>query len=190
MDSLRTELQKIAPLTDPEWKRFVAITKTQPLAKGEFFLTDHAICQHSAFVSVGVLRHFRTDAKGHEKIIQFSLPGEFVSNCESHIHQKTSEYAIQAIETCELVVFKNSDLQRLSQENPAFDKIGRQVTHQLLASYKEHITLLLTYTPEQRYQYMLANKPALVTTVSVTHLSQFLGLTRETLSRIRGKVSM
>jgi CRP-like cAMP-binding protein len=190
MDSLRKELEKIALLTDKEWDSFVAITKTKQLDKGEYFLTSDKICQYSAFAISGVLRHFLIDTKGNEKITQFSLAGEFVSDCESYIQQKKSNYNIQAIEKCELVIFKNFALQELSSQNSKFDKIGRQVTHQILSNYKEHVMLLLNYTPEEKYKYILHNKPALITNVSVTHLSQFLGLTRETLSRLRGKIIM
>jgi CRP-like cAMP-binding protein len=190
MNNLRKELEKTSLLTDQEWDTFLAITKTQHLDKGEYFLTNNKICQYSAFVISGVLRHFLIDTKGNEKITQFSLPGEFVSDCESFIHQKPSDYNIQAIENCELVVFKNASLQDLSSENPKFDKIGRQVTHQILSNYKEHVMLLLNYSPQEKYQYILDNKPELVANISVTHLAQFLGLTRETLSRLRGRVIM
>jgi CRP-like cAMP-binding protein len=190
MDILRKELEKTSLLTDQEWDKFLAITKTQVLDKGAYFLTNNNICQYSAFVVSGVLRHFLIDTKGNEKITQFSLTGEFVSDCESFMRQKPSECNIQAIEKCELVVFKNVSLQDLSNENSKFDKIGRQVTHKILSNYKEHLMLLLNYSPEEKYKYILDNKPELVANISVTHLSQFLGLTRETLSRLRGRVIM
>jgi CRP-like cAMP-binding protein len=190
MDNLRKELEKTLLLTDQEWENFLAITRFQHLDKGAYFLTNNKICQYSAFVTSGTLRHFLIDAKGNEKITQFSLMGEFVSDCDSYIHQKPSDYNIQAIEKCELIVFKNSTLQELSNENPKFEKIGKQVTHQILSNYKEHLMLLLNYSPEDKYKYILDNKPELITNISVTHLSQFLGLTRETVSRLRGKVIM
>jgi CRP-like cAMP-binding protein len=190
MNSLRKELEQSSLLTDKEWDSFVAITKIKQLEKGEYFLTSDKICQYSAFVLSGTLRHFLIDTKGNEKITQFSMKGEFVSDCESYIHQKASDCNIQAIEKCELVVFKNSALQELSHENSKFDKIGRQVTNQILSTYKEHLMLLLNYTPEEKYKYILDNKPELISNVSVTHLSQFLGLTRETLSRLRGRIIM
>ncbi|KOY86256.1 hypothetical protein AD998_08955 [bacterium 336/3] len=190
MNDLRNVLESIAKLTDQEWDDFWAITQIKQLKKGDYFLTNDKVCQHSAYVQKGILRHFLIDTKGNEKITQFSMKGEFVSDCESYIHQKSSAYNIQAIEPCELIIFKNASLQELSNTNPTFEKIGRQVTHQILSNYKEHLMLLLNYNPEEKYQYILKNKPEFILNISVTHLSQFLGLTRETLSRLRRKVIM
>jgi len=190
MDNLRNALETTSKLSDQEWGNFLSITKIKQLDKGDYFLTSDKICQYSAYISKGVLRHFLIDTKGNEKITQFSMTGEFVSDCESYIQQKPSAYNIQALEPCEIVAFKNLDLQELSNKNPKFDKVGRQVTHQILSNYKEHLMLLLNYSPEEKYKYILDNKPELVLKVSVTYLSQFLGLTRETLSRLRGKVIM
>ncbi len=190
MDSLKKALEENTKLTEQEWSLFLAITQSKRLNKGAYFLTNDKICQYSAYVEKGILRHFFIDAKGNEKITQFSMAGEFVSNCESYIQQKPSAYNIQAISTCEIVVFKNADLQELSGSNPTFDKIGKRITTQILSDYKEHLMLLLHYSPEEKYKYILDNKPQWVLYISVTHLSQFLGLTRETVSRLRSKLIM
>jgi CRP-like cAMP-binding protein len=188
MNILKSTLTQIHPLTAEEWQSFLAITTVKELKKGDFFLKMDSICQYSAFIQKGLLRHFMYDEKMNERIAQFSMPHDFISDCESYIQQKPAFYAIQAIENTEMIVFKNEDLQKLSQKTIGFSAIGRQITHQILSNYKEHLRLLMNCTPETRYQYILDNKPELILKLSVTHLSQYLGLSRETVSRMRAKV--
>lgn len=57
-----------------------------------------------------------------------------------------------------------------------------------LKNHQEHITILMKYNPEERYKYLIANKPDLFKRISVTHIAQFLDMSRETLSRMRAKV--
>ncbi len=53
---------------------------------------------------------------------------------------------------------------------------------------REHVNLLLKYNPQERYKYLLENSPIRISRISVTHLAQYLGISRETLSRMRAKV--
>jgi CRP-like cAMP-binding protein len=186
MDILKQILNKIQPLTEEEWTFFLSITQTKTLEKGDFFLEQGKICQSSAFILDGTIRHFMYDTSGNERIIQFSQKLDFVSDCDSYLAQKPTLYTIQAITKADIIVFKNMDLQNMSSRFPVFDKIGREVTHKILANYREHLALLMS-SPEERYTFMLDNKPELLQKISVTHLAQFLGLTRETVSRLRGK---
>ena len=185
---LKQYLNQISPLSNEEWTAFQSILKKEILSKKHFFLLQGEVCNRSAFVEKGLFKISLTDSKGNERIVQINPENTFISDCESYQQQKPSELTIEPLEDSEIWVFKNIDLQALCKNFPIFDKIGRQVTHQILSYYKEHINLLMTKTPQERYEYLLKHYPTLIQRVSVTHLSQFLGLTRETLSRLRGKI--
>ncbi|MBK6355051.1 MAG: hypothetical protein IPF46_17090 [Saprospiraceae bacterium] len=75
-------------------------------------------------------------------------------------------------------------------EFPAIERVSRKVAEILMLNYKEHVNLLMKSNPEERYRYLLDTNPDLVKRISVTHLAQYLGISRETLSRIRAKISV
>lgn len=187
MYDFKQYIETISKLSSDEWTAFSKILTIKNLNKKEFFLQEGQICKFSAFISQGLFKVYTIDTRGTEKIIQFNAKSSFLSDCESYLGNKPSDYNIEAIENSTLVIFQNKDLENLCKRFPVFDKIGRQVTHEILSYYKEHIKLVMTKTPQERYDYLLSNNADLIQRVSITHLSQFLGLTRETVSRLRGK---
>lgn len=187
MDNFKKNIEKISTLKADEWAAFSEILTIKQFNKKELFLQEGQICKSSAFVLHGLFRFFTSDTNGNEKIFQFNTENTFLSDCESYVDNKPSDYNIEAIENSTLIVFKNRDLEKLCKTFPVFDKIGRQVTQDILSYYKEHMKLVMIKTPQERYDYLLSKNVDLIQRVSVTHLSQFLGLTRETVSRLRGK---
>lgn len=187
MENFKKFIETIHELSVEEWVAFSNILTIKQFCKHDFFLQEGEICKYSGFVSIGLFRLYSIDSSGKEKIVQFNAENTFLTDCESYTNNKPSHYNIEALENSELVVFKNKDLENLCSVFPNFEKIGRRVTQDILAYYKEHINLILTHTPHERYNYLLLNKAELIQRVSVTHLAQFLGLTRETVSRLRGK---
>lgn len=189
METFRQHITQIADLTEQEWRAFTRILNSQTIHKKQLFLQAGRVCYSSAFVVNGIFKLYTIDTQGNEKIIQFNFENTFLSDCESYINKKPSDYSIEALENSELIVYKNADLEKLCAQFPVFEKIGRQITHEIISDHKEHLKILMTMTPQERYEYLLANRPHLIQRVSVTHLSQFLGLTRETVSRLRSKIA-
>jgi len=98
------------------------------------------------------------------------------------------DYSVQALEDCEVSYFKLMDVAHLYTEYPEFEKIGRIMMENNVSIHKDHLSLLMQYNPEERYKYILNNEPYLIQRLTVTHLAQYLDITRETLSRMRAKV--
>lgn len=187
MNQLREIINNFETLNNHEWSELLLIATSQSLKKGSFFLQKGEVCQHSAFVEKGNLRHFMIDTSGKQKILQFSMQNEFVSDCESYMNQQPAYYSIQAIEDTTIILFNNSQLKNLSEQYPVLGQVNNQIIHQILSKYKEHIMILMNLSPHEKYQYLLDNKPEFILRISVTYLSQFLGLSRETVSRLRAK---
>jgi CRP-like cAMP-binding protein len=185
IEILKNHIAAIAKITDEEWSSFSSILSPTLLNKKECFLKAGEYCKTSAFVSSGLFKLYTTDAEGREKIFQFNIENTFLSDCDSYLNKMPSLYTIEALEKSEIIVFKNIDLEKICAAFPVFDKIGRHITHEILSYYKEHIQLLMTHSPQERYEYLMTKRPYLIQRVSVTHLAQYLGLTRETVSRLK-----
>lgn len=131
MERFRQQMTKIANLTEQEWMAFLTILEPKTIPKKHLFLQAGQICHSSAFVVAGMFKLYTIDTQGNEKIIQFNIENTFLSDCESYTNQAPSDYSIEALEDAEIIAFRNADLEELCMQFPVFEKIGRQVTHDI-----------------------------------------------------------
>jgi CRP-like cAMP-binding protein len=105
----------------------------------------------------------------------------------SFVSQKASYENIQAIEPATLYAITFDDLQKLYKNYPTFDKIGRLLTEQYYVALEERIMSLQFQTAIERYQSLMQNENYLLQRVSLGMIASYLGISQETLSRIRSK---
>ncbi len=183
-------LKKITELTEisnSSLNQFVEIANQKFFKKGDILLNEGEICKSIFFIESGQLRTYLLK-DGSEINIDFIFEGQFTTNLESLINSTPADSNIVAMEdTCVFEIDRDKllDLYKVSSEIESF---GRKLLEQLLLTKEEHSNLFKIYSPTERYQYLLNHKPAILQRVSLTHLSSYLGITRETLSRIRSKI--
>jgi CRP-like cAMP-binding protein len=150
------------------------------LRKRQYLLQEGDVCKHIAFVEKGVLRAYTVDDKGIEHIIQFAPEGWTISDLYSFMTGEGATYNIDALEDSELVLISRQAQEELLQKVPRYsDFIRLQITGAYLAMQKR-LTSVLSLGVEERYskqrvpQHMIAS---------------YMGLTPETLSRVRRKMA-
>ena len=119
---------------------------------------------------------------------RFYREGEFVSDVASLRSGVASELTFVALEDSELLYIRKEDMLATYEVDVAFQAFGREVLTQLLVDGGEQTRRLMLMTPRERYASVLANDPELVQRVPLQHLASYLGMTRETLSRVRRRV--
>lgn len=187
MEKFITTLNSYGLLSNEEitaLQNLLSKSKKLTLKKGQFLWQYDDMPQVEVFVNEGLLRQFTVEKNGNEKIIQLYKEQDLIHDCSG----KPIEYAIQAIEDCNLLCTRNEDSEMLFTQFPVFEKSGRKMTEALMLKHKAHVNLLLISNPEARYKLLQKTNPELIKRLSVTHLAQYLSLSRETISRIRGKV--
>lgn len=192
MNHLINTIKKLEPLTDTELKELEAmqaLARFKFLKKGDFIFTAGDMPPISVYVQSGILRHYVTDNNGNEKIIQFFMEEAFFDDCGSYVNNQPIDYHIQAIEDSEIIYFYLDDLKAIAEKSPVIERVGVKIAAAFLNNHREHVTILMKFSPEERYKYLLINKPELVQRISVTHLAQFLDISRETLSRMRARLA-
>ncbi len=158
------------------------------LKKGHYLFQEGDIPDMVYYIEFGLMRRFLNDTSDNEKIIQFYKEEDFIHDCNCYYEQRPIDYFVQALEDCDLVYFKLSDVEHLTTDYPVFEKIGAKMLRGHIANYTEHLALLMKYSPEERYQNILEHAPELIQRLTVTHLSQYLSMSRETLSRMRARI--
>ena len=162
---------------------------SRQLKKGEVLVKEGEECRAFFLVEKGYLRNWHN--KGGTVInLNFTFEGRFTTNLKSFYTREPSEFTIEAGEATSVFIF---DFDAISKTENLDDRIVlfiRRVIAQLLLAYEEHINFYKTYTPTERYHYIEKNNPALLQRISLSQLASYLGVTRETLSRIRAKKAL
>jgi CRP-like cAMP-binding protein len=154
------------------------------VARGDYILKHGQVCSHITFVEKGLLRSF-IDKDGVEINTEFIIENSFTTNLKSLRYSTPSDTSIQAGEDSVLYQFPKTALFSLYKESAAIESFGRKLLEQLLMEQEEHTNLFRIYSPAERYKYMQMYRPEIIQRVSLTQLASYLGVARETLSRIR-----
>ena len=184
--SLRQFTLTITELSDNDFDLLTSCISVKFLKKGEILLKQGEISRSFYFVISGYLRTFY-DREGIAVNMNFTFEHNFTTNLKSFRNRTPSEVIIAAGEDSTVWVF---DLSQLSGRYPAGSKVPtfvRRLAIGLLLMSEEHNELLKLRTPTERYRYIELKNPSLLQRVSLSHIASYLGVARETLSRIRAK---
>lgn len=179
--------KKIADLTEISvsgFEKLFEIAIKKQFSKGEIILKHGQICKAILFVEKGYLRTF-IDRDGIEINTDFTFEGNFTTDLKSLRSASPAETTIQAGEPAIIYVFDKDKLLELYKVSAEIESFGRKLLEQLLIAREEHTNLFKIYSPTERYQYLETNKPGILQRISLSQLASYLGIARETLSRIR-----
>ena len=171
----------------------LALVKThltpKKLRKKQYLLQEGDVCKNIAFVEKGALRTYTVDELGTEHILQFALEGWTISDLYSFLTGEASTYNIDALEAAELVLVSKAAHEEMLQTIPKYETYVRlQVTGAYIA-LQRRITSVLSLTTEERYKNFTATYPNIVQRVPQHMIASFMGLTPETLSRVRKRMT-
>ena len=157
----------------------------QRLAAGEFLQRAGDITRHAAFVATGCLRNYVIDPKGKEHIVQFAPETWWLADATSLNERTPSSYFIDAIEDSEVLLLDGPSHQRLVNEVAGYATAFRTGLQRHAAAKDQRIVSTLTASAEERYLEFLKVYPSIAQRVPQAMLASYLGMTPETVSRIR-----
>jgi CRP-like cAMP-binding protein len=157
--------------------------------KGDILLREGEKCQHSFFVERGLLRQYAIDHKGKEHIIQFAPENWFMSDRESVYFDQPSHYFIQALENTDVFLIDESIILHLSISDPTFLEFHHKLLHNHIRHLQKRITQLLSASAEERYLDFIQIHPDLMLRVPQVLIASYLGITPESLSRVRKELA-
>ena len=159
------------------------------LRKKQYLLQEGDVCKHIAFVEKGALKAYVVDDAGAESIIQFALEGWVISDLYSFLTGEPVTYNIDALENAELVLISKSAHEELLKKIPKYETYIRlQITGAYIALQKR-LTAIISLPLEERYKNFLAVYPNIAQRVPQHMIASYMGLTPETLSRVRSRMA-
>ena len=182
---LRAYLDARAAFTEDDARAVQQTFVPRRLAAGEFLQRAGEVSRYAAFIARGCLRNFVIDAKGKEHIVQFAPETWWLADSISLSKGTPTAYFFEAIEDSELLLIDPAGQQRLIDTVPAYAASFRVGIQRHAAAKDQRIVSSLSATAEERYLEFLETYPSIVLRVPQTMLASYLGMTPETLSRIR-----
>jgi CRP-like cAMP-binding protein len=183
---LTQHIASILPLSKELEQAIKKASKNVKLTKGENILEKGARCSHLYFTESGLLRGYYFD-ESKEITHWFAREGEFATGFYSFISKEPSFEYIQALEDCLLTQITYPDLQKLYATFPETERLGRIITENYYLKLEERLLSLQFKTAKERYNSLLERNPKLLQRVALGQIASYLGITQETLSRIRAE---
>jgi CRP-like cAMP-binding protein len=184
LTAIHATFQRILPLPEDVWQDLAGLLTIKDFRQGAFLIREGQVENYLYFLNQGATRnYFLKDGK--EYTVDFAFSGDFVTAYYSYITREPSPIFIELLEDAETVVIERNALNAHYDRFPQAERIGRLIAEHQYAKRLRREMDLLSLTAEERYGQLLAKNPALVGSLSVKHLSSYLGIQPESLSRIR-----
>lgn len=188
-DKLRAYCERSTHLTEEEYAFMQNLVLHKNFRKGEFLLREGEVAKYGAFVATGCLRSFTVDNKGKEHIVQFAPEDWWIGNNESIRTGAPSSYFIDAIEDSDVLLLDRASFQKIMENIPAFASLFQAGIQKHASAKDERIIASLSASAEERYIDFLQKYPSIAQRVPQHMLASYLGVSPETLSRVRKQLS-
>jgi CRP-like cAMP-binding protein len=182
-------LVETAGMTEDEAADITSDLKRAKYEKGDIVLRKGDLCKHSFFVEKGLLRSYRLADDGKEHVIQFAPENWFIVDRSSVYFNDTSESFIEAVEDTEVVLVSEDFICKANENSPAFSRFNDKLLHNHIRQLQKRINLLLGATAEVRYLSFIETYPDLLLRVPQWMIASYLGITPESLSRVRKELA-
>jgi CRP-like cAMP-binding protein len=173
------------PLTENEIEVVKNTFVPKKLRKRQYFLQQGEVCKYSAFIVKGAMRQYSVDDKGAEHIVRLSIDNWWAGDRESFIMLTPSIYNIDAWEDPEMLLLTRADfLERLSSI-PAIVEMAKKLDERYFIATEKRLNASISFPAEKRYSDFSNAYPELLQRFPQHIIASYLGITKETLSRIR-----
>jgi CRP-like cAMP-binding protein len=183
---LTTFVKSVHPISEGAARYIDQHSYPKKIGKGSFLLKTGEICNHLYFIRKGVIRGYIKD--GSKEVTTWITPeNEMVTSIRGLNLQEPSLEYIQAIEDCDLVVADYADLNFLYQNYIEINIVGRKILEQYYKDAEERAFICRIPNAAKRYRHFLETKGAMANRIPLKYIASYLGMTIETMSRIRSK---
>jgi CRP-like cAMP-binding protein len=178
-------ISRYISLTEEEIADFTSILQLKKLRKRQYLLQAGDYCRYECFVNKGCLRQYYVSDKGQEHILSFAVEDWWLSDMYGLITGNPSLTNIEAVEDSEVLMIERTTWDDMLLRIPKFERFFRIILQRSLITQQLRIIENISHTAEERYERFVERYPLLEQRVPQRQIASYLGITPESLSRIR-----
>lgn len=188
-EQLYKSIHKYVSLSDEEWEACKNSFRPRKMRKRQFLLQEGDICRQIAFIEEGALFSYSTDEKGNQHVMQFGFEGWWIADLHSFFTNTPSTLNIEVLEDSELLMIDHDNHEELLQDIPAYERYQRIIIQNAYVALQQRVENALGRTAEEKYSRLLERNPEFINRVPLHLVASYLGVSPETLSRVRGQMT-
>ena len=173
------------PLTDSEIELIKNTFVPKKIRKRQYLLQEGEVCKYAAFIVKGAMRQYSVDDKGAEHIVRLLIENWWASDRESYVMLTPSVYNIDAWEDTDVLLVTKADFLNRISSIPAISEMARKLDENYAIASQKRLNTIISLPAEQRYSDFTKTYPEFLQRFPQHIIASYLGITKETLSRIR-----
>lgn len=170
------------------WLKLQDISIVKDIKKNELIFRSGEYLNYGIFVVEGYLKMSYFDENGLERISTFATKNEYMDNWNDIHQKKPLPYSISTLTPSIVILYPLERMIEIFKQEPDLLQLCVDLSQQIIQKKQEHNTVLTLTKPIDRYSYLLKHRKEWITDISVTHIAQYLHVSRETISRVRNKI--
>jgi CRP-like cAMP-binding protein len=176
-------------ISDEDYQLIQSVCAFKKLRKRQYLLQEGDVWKYNAFVAKGFLRNYRLDEKGLEHILSFAPENWWAGDRESLLTGNPAKSNIDALEDSEVILIGKDNFEMLCRQIPEFNNMVNAILNKSFIVNQNRIHAAISFTAEQKYIMFMEKYADLSLRIPQSMIASFLGITPETLSRIRKETS-
>lgn len=183
-EQLRANIDSRVPLTDEEFAFVLAHLEVKHYKKHQFLIQAGQPVEYCYFVASGLLKLFYTQETGKQHIVSFAMEDYWESDFQAYFTRTRATLSLECLEDTALFCLSLDNYHQLCAGLRKFERFFLELALYDSVAAQRRILSLLTTQAKERYEHLLKQHPSLVQRVPKSLLASYLGVTRETLSRL------
>jgi len=196
MEKLKRYINSFIPLKEDAWREMMMLFKAYSYKKGEFIYGSSDVPAEVNFIVKGVVRSFKMEEDGkdftwafyylNDEVMEHRMIADVcVVDYASFLRNESAELAFEVMEDCTVMTITKKDLFELYESDDKWQMFARKIAEDAYCATRDRTLTLLTKNAKERLEILEAYFPDIFRRVSQQHIASYLGITRQSLNRLR-----
>ena len=196
MEKLKRYINSFIPLKEDDWREMMMLFKAYSYKKGEFIYGSSDVPAEVNFIVKGVVRSFKMEEDGkdftwafyylNDEVMEHRMIADVcVVDYASFLRNESAELAFEVMEDCTVMTITKKDLFELYESDDKWQMFARKIAEDAYCATRDRTLTLLTKNAKERLEILEAYFPDIFRRVSQQHIASYLGITRQSLNRLR-----